>query len=58
MSTEDKRKGRFKHWKKFVSETPSMKKSNKRVAIGLCIGCGKNPCGCKNPQSRRAKRNL
>jgi hypothetical protein len=42
MSTDDKPKREFKHWKRFVSETPSMKKSSKRSAMGLCIGCGKS----------------
>ena len=51
---EGAKKREWKHWNKFVTTTPSMAKSRKRVKEGVCIGCGKNPCGCKN---RRSKRN-
>ena len=46
-------KRKFEHWSKFVIETLSMKKSEKRSAQGLCIGCGKHPCVCKNRRPRR-----
>jgi hypothetical protein len=54
-SASEKEKGRFKNWRYFSSETPSTKKSKKRSALGLCIGCGKNPCGCKHPKARRSQ---
>ena len=54
MST-DKPKRRTKDWKKFVEiETPSIRKSKKRSEMGLCIGCGKNPCVCKNPGKKES----
>jgi GxxExxY protein len=37
----------YKHWHKFVSETPSMRKATERTRKGLCIGCGHKPCSCK-----------
>lgn len=30
------------------NKTPAGKKINKRLQQGLCIGCGKKECKCKN----------
>jgi hypothetical protein len=47
-------KGKWEHWQKFVSvETPSIRKSHKRHEAGLCVGCGKKPCECKRPRSKK-----
>ena len=29
-------------------ETPAIKKLDKRLRAGLCLGCGKKPCECKS----------
>jgi len=29
-------------------ETPAIKKLDKRLRDGLCLGCGKKPCECKS----------
>ena len=45
----------FRHWKlfsKFVS--PAFAKTQARRQRGLCIGCGSNPCICKNPKKSRS----
>jgi hypothetical protein len=52
-ASKDRSKRKYKHWTKFVSETPSIRKAKKRSATGLCIGCGKKPCTCKRPASLR-----
>ena len=36
--SETAKKRKFKHWAKFVAETPSMVKSGKRVHNNVCIG--------------------
>jgi hypothetical protein len=41
--------GKFKHGKLFTKRISlAFAKTQKRRSEGLCIGCGKNPCECKN----------
>jgi len=44
----------FRHWKLFTKHiSPAFAKTGKRRELGVCIGCGSNPCRCKNPKSKR-----
>jgi hypothetical protein len=48
-------KGKFKHWKLFSKHiSPAFAKTQERRTEGVCVGCGKNPCECKNPKVKRA----
>jgi hypothetical protein len=44
----------FRHWKLFAKTiSPAFAKTQQRREEGLCIGCGSNPCKCKNPRHAR-----
>jgi hypothetical protein len=44
----------FRHWKLFAKYiSPAFAKTQQRREEGLCIGCGSNPCKCKNPRGGR-----
>jgi hypothetical protein len=44
----------FHHWKLFTKNTSSAyAKTQQRREAGVCIGCGSNPCKCKNPKRIR-----
>jgi hypothetical protein len=44
----------FRHWKLFAKTiSPAFAKTQHRREGGLCIGCGSNPCKCKNPRHTR-----
>jgi hypothetical protein len=44
------RKG-FRHWTLYSKyKSPAFAKTRRRRESGLCIGCGSNPCKCKNPK--------
>jgi hypothetical protein len=49
--SEGTKKRKWKHWTRFSgTPSPSVVKTRKRREEGLCIGCGKDPCQCKNPR--------
>lgn len=55
MADENKpqRRKRYRHWSLFHEPSISYDKLGKRAKAGLCIGCGKDPCECKNPRRKR-----
>src|SRR5262244_1233112 len=60
---QPRRRKRYRHWSMFPKPSISYEKLGKRVEAGLCIGCGKEPCECKNlraspPETRAARNNL
>ena len=60
---QPRRRKRYRHWFMFPKPSISYEKLGKRVEAGLCMGCGKEPCECKNlraspPETRAARNNL
>ena len=45
---QPRRRKRYRHWSMFPKPSISYEKLGKRAEAGLCIGCGKEPCECKN----------
>lgn len=44
----------FRHWKLFAKTiSPAFAKTQHRREEGVCIGCGSNPCKCKDPRNMR-----
>jgi hypothetical protein len=44
----------FRHWKLFSKHvSPAYAKTQQRREDGVCIGCGANPCTCRNPKRVR-----
>ncbi len=44
----------FRHWNLFAKGiSPAFARTQQRRKEGLCIGCGLNPCKCKNPKIAR-----
>ena len=41
-----------------MAKSPAGRKIRARLEKGLCIGCGKSPCVCKNTQQVRKAREL
>lgn len=41
-----------------MARSPASGKIGARVEKGLCIGCGKSPCACKNTQRVRKSKEL
>ena len=41
-----------------MAKSPTGRKIRARLTKGLCIGCGKSPCVCKNTQQVRKAREL
>lgn len=41
-----------------MARSPAGRKIRSRLGKGLCIGCGKSPCTCKNTQRVRKAREL
>jgi hypothetical protein len=41
-----------------MARSPAGRKISARLKKGLCIGCGKSPCVCKNTQQVRKAREL
>jgi len=41
-----------------MTRSPAGKKIRARLEKGLCVGCGKSPCACKNTQQVRKAREL
>jgi len=41
-----------------MSKSPAGRKIRARLEKGLCIGCGKSPCVCKNTQQVRKAKEL
>ena len=41
-----------------MARTPAGRKIRARLEKGLCIGCGKSPCACKNTQLVRKRKEL
>ena len=50
---QPERRKRYRHWSLFPKTSVSYEKLGKRVEAGVCIGCGKDPCECKNPRRKR-----
>lgn len=52
---EPRPKGKkYRHWTLFIKFiSPAFAKTQERRRLGLCIGCGFDPCKCKNPRTRR-----
>jgi hypothetical protein len=40
--------GAHQFGKPIRGESPAIKKLDKRLRAGLCLGCGKKPCRCKS----------
>ena len=60
---QPRRRKRYRHWSMFPRPSILYEKLGKPVQAGLCIGCGKEPCECKNlraspPETRAARNNL
>ena|SRR6266849_2091366 len=41
-----------------MAASPASRKSKARLDKGLCIGCGKSPCVCKNTHAVRERKEL
>jgi hypothetical protein len=45
---------KYTHWTRFTKLiSPAFAKTQERRRLGLCIGCGSDPCKCKNPRTQQ-----